>query len=129
VNLDKERASTAFQYQYILSQVLICVLIAFWTYLTFWWGSGVKGPTSSPVLVPNAKGGQIKAKATRSANHLWISKIVELDYWCLIKIVLLQKKLLSYGGEIRLWEKGSFWHLIKFTLEKSFDLPKQVFLI
>ena len=21
---------------------------------------------------------------------------------------------------------GSFWHLIKFTLEKSFDLPKQV---
>jgi hypothetical protein len=24
-------------------------------------------------------------------------------------------------------KKGEFWHLIKFTLEKSFDLPKQVF--
>jgi hypothetical protein len=45
----------------------------------------------------------------------------------LIKTLLLQK-LFSYVGEIRLWEKGSFWHLIKFTLEKSFDLPKQVFL-
>jgi hypothetical protein len=29
VNLDKERASTTLRYQCILSQVLICVLIAF----------------------------------------------------------------------------------------------------
>jgi hypothetical protein len=96
--------------------------------LTFWRGNGVKGLTSSSVLVLNAKGGEIKVKATGSANHLWISKIVALDPWCLIKTLLLQK-LFSYGGEIRLWEKGEFWHLIKFTLEKSFDLAKQVFLI
>jgi hypothetical protein len=25
-------------------------------------------------------------------------------------------------------KKGSLWHLIKFTLERSLDLPKQVFL-
>jgi hypothetical protein len=24
-------------------------------------------------------------------------------------------------------KRGSFWHLIKFTLERSFVLPKQVF--
>jgi hypothetical protein len=30
--------------------------------------------------VLNAKGGEIKAKATGSANHLRISKIVELEF-------------------------------------------------
>jgi tricorn protease-like protein len=30
------------------------------------------------------------------------------------------------GGEFRLWEKGEFWYLIKFTLKRSLDLPKQV---
>jgi hypothetical protein len=112
-----------------LSQVLICVLIAFCSYLTFWWGNGVKGPKNSPVLVLDAKEGDIKAKAIGSANHLWISKIVELDSWCLIKTLLL-RKLFSYEGEVWLWEKGRvFWHFIKFTLERSFDLPKQVFLM
>jgi hypothetical protein len=37
-------------------------------------------------------------------------------------------KLFSYRGEIQLWEKGEFWHLIKFTLERSFDLPNKVLL-
>jgi hypothetical protein len=57
--------------------------------------------------VLNDKGGEIKAKATGSANHLWISKIVELDSLCLIKTLLLQK-VFSYGGENRLWEMGEF---------------------
>jgi hypothetical protein len=30
--------------------------------------------------VINAKGGEIKAKANGSANHLWVLKIVELDF-------------------------------------------------
>jgi hypothetical protein len=51
------------------------------------------------------KGGEIKAKKTGSANHLWISKMLVLDSCCLIKTLLLQK-LFSYGGEIWLWEKG-----------------------
>jgi hypothetical protein len=79
VNLDKERASTAFRYQCILSQVRTYVLISFCSYLTFWWGNGVKRAKSSPVLVLNAKGGEIKANANGSANHLWISKIVEVE--------------------------------------------------
>jgi hypothetical protein len=44
MNLDKERASTAFRYQCIVSQVRTCDLIAFCSYLTFWCGNGVKGP-------------------------------------------------------------------------------------
>jgi hypothetical protein len=57
--------------------------------------------------VLNTKGGEIKAKANVSANHLWISKIVELESLCLIKTLLLQK-LFSYEGEFWLWEKGEF---------------------
>jgi hypothetical protein len=123
VNLDKERASTAFWYQCILSQVLPCVLIAFWSYLTFWWGNGVQGPNGSPVLVLNAKWGEIKAKATGLVNHMWISKIVELDSWCLIKTLLLKNCSLM-GEKFDYGKRGSFWHLIKFTLERSLDLPK-----
>jgi hypothetical protein len=57
--------------------------------------------------VLHANGGEFKAKANESVKHLRISKIVELDSLCLIKTLLLQK-LFSYGGEIRLWEKGEF---------------------
>jgi hypothetical protein len=71
VNLDEEGASTAFRYQCILSQVLLCVfslpLILYDIFLRQW---GSKGPNSSSVLMLNAKGGETKAKATRSANHL-----------------------------------------------------------
>jgi hypothetical protein len=70
-----------------------------WSYLTFWWGNGVNGPNSSPVLVLNTKGEEIKAKATGSTNHLWISKNLVLDSWYLIKTLLMQK-MFSYGGEI-----------------------------
>jgi hypothetical protein len=34
--LGQKRASTAFRYKYILSQVCTCILIAFCAYLTFW---------------------------------------------------------------------------------------------
>jgi formamidopyrimidine-DNA glycosylase len=33
------------------------------------------------------------------------------------------------GEKFDYGKRGSFWHLIKFTLERSLDLPKQVFLI
>jgi hypothetical protein len=39
-------------------------------YSRFLCGNEVKGPNSSSVLVLDAKGGEIKAKATGSANHL-----------------------------------------------------------
>jgi hypothetical protein len=127
VSLDKERASTALWYKCILSQARTYVLIAFCAYLTFWWGNGVKGPKRSPVLVLHAKGGEIQAKANGSANHLWISKIVELESLCLIKTLLLQNCSLM-GEKFVMGKGGSLWHLIKFILERSLDLPKQVFL-
>jgi hypothetical protein len=54
--------------------------------------------------VLNAKGGEIKAKANGSANHLWILKIVELEF-VLSKILLLQN-LVSYEGEFLTMGKG-----------------------
>jgi hypothetical protein len=41
---------------------------------------GLKGAKNDLVLVLNAKGGEIKAKANGSVNHLWILKIVELEF-------------------------------------------------
>jgi hypothetical protein len=52
----------------------------------------------------NAKGGEIKAKANGSANHLRILKIVELEF-DLVKILKLQN-LVSRGGEFFIMEKG-----------------------
>jgi hypothetical protein len=49
-------------------------------------------------LVLNAKGGEIKAKATGSANHLRILKIVELEFVICPKYSYC-KKLVSYGGK------------------------------
>jgi hypothetical protein len=73
--------------------------------------------------VLNAKEGEIKAKATKSANHLKILKIVELEF-DFGKILYLQN-LVSYGGDFFYYGKrGSFWHLISFSLGISLDLPK-----
>jgi hypothetical protein len=41
------------------------------------WGSRAK---NDPVLVLNAKGEEIKAKANGLANHLRILKIVEIEF-------------------------------------------------
>jgi hypothetical protein len=63
--------------------------------------------------VLNAKGGEIKAKANGSANHLRILKIVELEF-DFVKILKLQN-LVSCGGEFFIMGKrGSFWYLINF---------------
>jgi hypothetical protein len=45
----------------------------------FWWGNGVKGATNDPVLVLDAKGGQIKAKANGSATTWEFLKTIELE--------------------------------------------------
>jgi hypothetical protein len=86
------------------------------------WGRGQK---NDPILVLNAKGGEIKAKATGSANHLRILKIVELEFvicpkYSYCKIWSLMGENFDYG------KNGEFWHLIIFSLRISLDLPKQV---
>jgi hypothetical protein len=53
----------------------------------------------------NAKGGEIKAKANGSANHLRISKIIELEFVFCPKYSYC--KIWSLMGEnFLLWEKG-----------------------
>jgi hypothetical protein len=63
--------------------------------------------------VLNAKGGEIKAKANGSANHLWISKIVELESYGRVRIFVfdqnpLTAKVFLLRGEFWLWKKGEF---------------------
>jgi hypothetical protein len=75
--------------------------------------------------VLNAKGGEIKAKANGSANHLRILKIVELEFDFVKLLKLLN--LVSYGGEFFDYgKKGEFWYVINFSIGISLDLPKQV---
>jgi hypothetical protein len=74
--------------------------------------------------VLNAKGGEIKAKATGSTNHLRILKIVELEFVICPKKLLLQN-LVSYGENFDYRKMGSFWHL-NFFLGRALNLPKQV---
>jgi hypothetical protein len=40
---------------------------------------------------------------------------------------LIAKKCSLMGENFDYGKRGSFWHLIEFTLERSLDLPKQVF--
>jgi hypothetical protein len=95
----------------------------------FWWGNGVKRAKNDPVLVLNAKGGEIKAKANGSANHLWISKTIELEFVFCPKYSYC-KIAVSYGGEFWLWEKGEFlaldqfysWNISWFVQTSMFDL-------
>jgi hypothetical protein len=39
---------------------------------------------------------------------------------------LIAKTILLWGRILIMGKGGSLWHLIKFTLERSLDLPKQV---
>jgi hypothetical protein len=96
MNLDDAKTSTALWYSCTYFQVHTCNFIAFCSLLAFL--------VNDPVLVFNAKGGEIKAKANGSANHLRILKIVELEF-DLVKILKLQN-LVSRGGEFFIMEKG-----------------------
>jgi hypothetical protein len=80
--------------------------------------------------VLNAKGGEIKAKANGSANHLWILKIVELEfvicpkysYYC--KIWSLIGENFDYGknGEFLALDQFYSWNISLFAQTSVFDL-------
>jgi hypothetical protein len=53
---------------YLVPSHYLCFVIAFGFTCDFCKAMGLKGPNSSSVLVLNAKGGEIKAKATGSAT-------------------------------------------------------------
>jgi hypothetical protein len=105
--------------------------LPFCSYLTFWWGSGVKGAKSYLVLVLNAKGGEIKAKANGSANHLWILKIVELEFafspkYSYYKIWSLMGENIDYGkkGEFLVLDQFYSWNISLFAQTTVFNLDK-----
>jgi hypothetical protein len=75
--------------------------------------------------VLNAKGGEIKAKATGSTNHLRILKILELEFFICPKYSYY--KIWSRVGEnFDYGKRESFWHLINFTLGLTLYVTKQV---
>jgi hypothetical protein len=81
-----------------------------------------------PFLVLNAKGGETKAKANGSANHLWILKIIELEFvFCqnplIAKFGLLWGRILIVGkrGVLALDQFHS-WNISLFTQTSVFEL-------
>jgi hypothetical protein len=68
MDLDIEKASTALRYQCALFQVTIVFSHCLWFYLQFLARQCGYKANSSSVLVLNAKGGEINAKATGSAT-------------------------------------------------------------
>jgi hypothetical protein len=82
------------------------------------WGLRAK---NDPVLVLDAKGGEIKAKASKWISyHLRILKIVELEVLiCQNSLsVSFSQKLVSCGKIVWLWEKGGVFLIFdQFLLE------------
>jgi hypothetical protein len=79
--------------------------------------------------VLNTKGGDIKAKATGSANHLRILKIVELEFvicpkYSYCKIWSLMGENFDYGkkGEFSARDKFLSWNISRFDQTSVFDL-------
>jgi hypothetical protein len=112
----------------LTSKFILAISLPFALYWHFWWGNGVGRAKNDPVLVLHAKGGEIKAKANGSANHLRILKIVELEF-DFVKILKLQN-LVSCGGEFLIMGKGEFlvldqffsWNISWFAQTSVFDL-------
>jgi hypothetical protein len=86
---------------------------------------GLKGAKNDPILVLNAKGGEIKGQSKWISYHLWILKKIRVRTFDLSKILLLQN-LVSCGENFDYGKRGSFWHLINFSLGISLYMPKQV---
>jgi hypothetical protein len=64
--------------------------------------------------VPNAKGGEIKAKATGSATTCEFFQNFSVSIHGFL-----------WGRNLIIGKGGVFWILIKTSLERYFDLPKQ----
>jgi hypothetical protein len=92
------------------------------------WGLRAK---NDPVLVLDAKGGEIKAKPSKWISyHLRILKIVvweALIFQNTLSVSFCQK-LVSCGKNVWLWEKGGvFESLINFSWNTSFYVSTSVF--
>jgi hypothetical protein len=66
------------------------------------------------------KGEKIKAKAIGSANHVWILKIIELEFFYLSKMLLFAKFGLLWGRILIVGKGGVFRHMNQFY---SWNIP------
>jgi hypothetical protein len=79
--------------------------------------------------VLNAKGGEIKAKATGSANHLRILKIVELEFvicpkysYCKIWSLMGENFDCGKKGEFLALDQFFSWNISRFAQTSVFNL-------
>jgi hypothetical protein len=75
--------------------------------------------------VLNAKGGEIKAKATGSANHLRILKIVELEF-VICQNTLIAKFGLLWGRILIMGKGGVFGTGSIFSWMFDLDIGKRI---
>jgi hypothetical protein len=112
------------------SKFILMLYLPFALNWHFWWGNWVKRAKNDPVLVLNAKGWEIKAKANGSANHLWILKTIELELlicpkYSYCKIWFLVGENFDYGkkGEFLALDQFFFsWNMSRFAQTSVFDL-------
>jgi hypothetical protein len=71
--------------------------------------------------------GEKLRQSNRISQPLVNFKIIELELLVFDKNPLISKTVLLWGRNLIMGKRGSFLHLIKITLEISFDLSKQVF--
>jgi hypothetical protein len=113
------KTSTALRWEGNLLQVHLHTLIAFYSYfkiLVRQWGLRAK---NDPVLVLDAKGGEIKAKANGSATT-WEFWKIELEPFVLSKYskcLFLSKVGLLWGECLIMGKGGVFWIFDQFLLE------------
>jgi hypothetical protein len=122
VNLDKERASTALRNKCIFSQVRTNVLIAFSSYLTLWWGNGVKGPKVLLFWCLMPKGEKLRPKQMDQPTTWEISKICSKPSYC--KNYSLMGEKFDYGkkGEFVAFDQIYSWKISWFTKTSVFDI-------
>jgi hypothetical protein len=126
------KTSTALRWEGKLLQVHLHSLIAFYFELKILvrqWGLRAK---NDPVLVLDAKGGEVKAKANGSATNWEFLKIVELELlFCQNTLsISFCQELVSCVENVRLWEKGGVfeslinfsWNTFLYASTSEFDL-------
>jgi hypothetical protein len=109
----------------LTSKFILMLLLPFALNWHFWWGNGVKGQKMMSFWCLMPKGEKLRPKQMDQLplENFENSRVRTFD---LSKILLLQN-LVSCGEEFMIMGKrGSFWHLIIFSIRISLFVPKQV---
>jgi hypothetical protein len=100
---------------YLIPSSFLCSYCLFALNWHFWWGNGVKGPRMIPFWCLMPKREKLRPK---QMDQLPLVNFENNRAYC--KIWSLVGENFDYG------KRGSFWHLINFTLGKTLYVPKQV---